>query len=176
MGRPKNFAQKFVEFSNPFLASTAHVFETACQCSIKPRKLGIKKDTSIREEIAAFIDVKGHYYHDERKDFFESLLVFMTPQKTYLNISSRLLGEEYETMCDDVRDVGAEFCNMILGNTRPGLKDLGYKISVAIPRMSIGRVSKIPYVADSPVFILPFESDIGGFQIELCYKLGRTIE
>lgn len=140
-------------------------------CKIETQKLGIKKDTKDREEVAAVIDVRGSYKLEKEKKVFEGLMVFMTPMDTYLSLSENLLGEKFTDINEDNEDVGAEICNMIVGNARSELGKLGYSIALAIPKMSVGKLKKIPYIGDAPIFMLPIITKVGNFSIEFCYKL-----
>ncbi|MFP6836317.1 MAG: chemotaxis protein CheX, partial [Pseudomonadales bacterium] len=55
------------------------------------------------------------------------------PEATYLKVASAIFEEEYSEYSDDISDLGAEIINMIVGNAKRELEEMGFTSNMAIP-------------------------------------------
>jgi CheY-specific phosphatase CheX len=53
--------------------------------------------------------------------------------KTYLDVSSGMLGEKYTTYSDEIDDVGLEILNMTVGLKKQYFSDIGLKLGDTLP-------------------------------------------
>ena len=69
----------------------------------------------------------------------------------------------------DVQDAVGEITNMISGQARAGLSQLGLNLSSSTPTVIFGDNHTIPHVTSGPVIAIPFSSPQGDFTVEFCF-------
>lgn len=67
----------------------------------------------------------------------------------------------------DFADAIGELANMIAGNAK---KDLGALASISVPNVVIGAGHQIARLADVPCVVIPCETPIGSFAVEISIK------
>jgi chemotaxis protein CheX len=155
----------FLAFSKPFIEGAQTVFETMIETKLTPGKPKIKEDSDALSDLTAVINISG----DRENKPYQALLVISWPYQTYINMSSAMLQEEYTEYNKEIKDVGAEICNIITGNAKRNLNGLGYTCSMAIPTMIEGSGHKLNYPDGTTIVHFPIKSDHGEFVIEICY-------
>jgi chemotaxis protein CheX len=157
--------ENFLAFSKPFIAGAQAVFETMVATKLVAGKPKVKEDSDSLSDLTAVINISG-----ERNDLpYQALLVISWPYETYIKMSSAMLQEEYKEYNEEIKDVGAEICNMITGNAKRDLNGLGYNCSMAIPTMIEGKGHKLNYPNGTTIIYFPIKSDHGEFIVEICY-------
>ena len=73
-----------------------------------------------------------------------AMLVISFPMETYLKTASAMLMEEYDSYNEEIADVGAAICNMIMGNAKRTLVESGYTCNMAVPSMVEGKIIRSP--------------------------------
>lgn len=89
--------------------------------------------------------------------------------KTFLSLMSKMFGESYTSVTDDISDGPAEVLNMILGHLKIALNDKGFGITQAIPttvKSSNLRIVPNASKKESSSIILLFQSEFGNFYVE----------
>jgi chemotaxis protein CheX len=164
----------FIDFSKPFVEAAKNVFNTMVFCKIEPQKPSIKTDTFSKGDVTAVLGLSGELEKGGKNHPYKAMLVLSFPYETYFKVSSAMLGETYTSFNADIRDVGGEIVNMIMGNAKRDLKSLGYSSNMAIPSMIEGSNHSISYPAGTTVIIIPFETVHGKMYMELCYTLAEA--
>lgn len=163
---------QFLEFSKPFINASKVVFETMIFTKIDPSKPSLKKDDVSRGEISAVLGISGKYASPEEGEVeVRGMLVLSWPKDTYIKIANAMLMESYEDFNDEIADVGAEISNMIMGNAKRDLKEMGYSLDMSIPSMISGKDHTISYPSGVTVILIPIMSAHGEFFMELCYSV-----
>ncbi len=162
--------QRFVEFSKPFVDNARSIFDTMVFTKITTGKPYIKTDSVSIGDISSTIGINGTVDRDGEELDFKGQFVITFPKPCYLKIAGAMLGEEYEDLNSEINDVGAEICNMIIGNTKRDLTQLGFKLNMAIPSTIIGKGHSIQYTDGVTIIVIPIACDHGEFYIEICYK------
>ena len=150
-----------VDFINPFLTATQHVLKVQASTASTAGKLSMKQDkTKHMGDISGVIGLVS--------DTFTGSVVISFPKNTFLKIISRMLGEEYTEINKDIQDGAAELTNMIFGQAKVSLNEKGYGLKTAIPSVVSGDNHTVQSLTNGPQVVVPFETDVGPFFIEIC--------
>ena len=148
---------------NPFLAAAKHVLKTMAGVDVRPGKPFLKKDDLAKGDVSAIIGITG---------VASGSMALVFTEKCILGIVSSLLGESFTTIDDDVRDAVGELTNMICGDGRRRLASDGFSLQAGVPTIVSGKDHSIRHFADGPRLAVPFETEHGGFMVEVAF--GKT--
>lgn len=150
-----------VNFVNPFLDATMHVLKTQSSTEAIPGQI-FKKEPQEKfpGDISGVIGLVS--------DVFTGSVVISFPKETFLGIMSRMLGEEFTEITQDIEDGAGELTNIIFGQAKITLNERGYGINTAIPSVITGKNHSISQVSKGPRLVIPFETDVGAFFVEIC--------
>ena len=87
-----------------------------------------------------------------------------------LRIVSNMLGEEMTVLNSEIADAVGELTNMISGQARKELDEVGKVFKAAIPSVITGPGHTITHYSDGPRIAIPFFTDNGEFTIEVCFE------
>ena len=160
----------FVEFSKPFIDALKETFEMMVQTEIKPHTPKIKTSPIAHGDITAIIGMNGSVEKDGETKDFKGLLALSWPEPIYVALAGRMLFEEYTEYNDEIADSGAEIANIVMGNAKGQLANIGYKIGMASPTTVRGKDHEIKYPPKTTVIEITIGTDIGDFSLELCYQ------
>lgn len=150
-----------MEFINPFLSATIHVLKVQAQTEAKAGQVYMKKPgDQLVGDISGVIGIVS--------DTFTGSVLISFPEKTFLKVLSRMLGDEITVIDKDSSDGAGELTNMIFGQAKLSLNEKGYGIKTAIPSVVTGKDHHLKGLTQGPVMVLPFETDIGKFFVEIC--------
>ena len=164
--------KQFVEFSKPFIDACKTIFETMVFTKLDAAKPEIKDSNVSRGDVSALLGLSGDVTKNDNTVPYRAMLVLSFPMETYLKTASAMLMEEYTEYNKEIADVGAEICNMIMGNAKRTLVDSGYECNMAVPSIVEGKAHTISYPPKTTVVIIPVSTAHGPFFIELCYTEG----
>lgn len=150
-----------VEFINPFIAAARNVLETQAQVNLTPGKAVLKKpDEKIPMEIAGVIALSC-------KEFTGSINLCFKAE-VFLKIYESLTGEKHSSITTEIEDAAAELLNMIFGQAKTVLNDQkGYTLDRAMPTVLTGDRLRLHHLSKNPAIVIPFESPIGTFHLEI---------
>lgn len=157
---------QFLSFSGPFIDAMKVVFETMVFTKIDAQKPRIKQDGKTTADISAILGINGICKDQEVK----GMLILSWPIETYIKIANAMLSEEHTSFNNDIADVGAEIVNMIFGNAKRTLTDMGYTLDMSIPSTVGGKDHYISYPQKTTTVIIDIISAHGPFFLELCYN------
>jgi len=147
-------------FFKPFVTGTIKTLETQCETSAKPGKPFFKGDQAQPEfGIAGVIGVTS-------KVFLGSITLCF-PDKVFLGLMSRMLGEELTELSDELEDGVAELLNIIFGQAKIVLNEDGYGLEKAIPTVVRGKNINTSHLTHEKIVVMPFIVDDGEFHIEI---------
>lgn len=157
--KPKAPAAIEVGVINPFLTATMSTLDVQCKTKITALKPYMKKEQMPDIAIAGVISLisKG----------FAGSIVLCFPETTFLKIYERMLGDKVETITSDTQDAAGELLNIIYGTAKTELNQKGYSFDRALPTVLTGEKLHIRQTGSQPVMIVPFQSDLGPFHIEI---------
>lgn len=153
-----------VNFINPFLEATMKVLEVQTQTKCRPGQITRKtNDGRFEADLSGVIGLVS--------DAFKGSVVIGFPEKTFLTVMSRMMGEELKELTKEIEDGAGELTNMIFGQAKLALNEKGYGINTAIPSVIRGKGHSVSGVTSGPVVVVPFETDAGNFFIEICLSI-----
>lgn len=150
------------EFLNPFIAAAKMTLETQASTELNPGKAFIKKTgdgKDLKTEIASIINLTC-------EQFSGSVALCFTAE-VFLKIYENMLDEKLDEINEEVSDCAGELLNIIFGTAKTALMAKGYKLERAIPTVLAGKDLQVKFKSKYPAIILPFESTVGPFHIEI---------
>ncbi len=148
------------DFINPFLSATIHVLKIQASIDARPGKMYLKNnDEKNFGDISGVIGIVS--------ESFNGSVVISFPEKTFLAIMSSMLGEECTEITNDLIDGAGEITNMVFGNAKVELNQKGYGIKTAIPSVVSGKEHSLKTLSNGSIVVIPFESAIGSFFVEV---------
>jgi chemotaxis protein CheX len=134
-------------FVNCYLVAAQHVFKTMLGLDLTMGKPSLKTDGRTARDITGIMGFGG-----DRKGTFAISL----GQQGAVEIYRTLTGEEQTEMGPEILDAIGELTNIISGQTRKELENLGFNITAALPTVITGRNLQINIITRAPVITLPF--------------------
>jgi chemotaxis protein CheX len=149
-----------VNFLNPFVEATTNTLKIQCSFDSVAGKPEIKAaDFSHPVDIAGVIGITS-------EGFTGSISICFT-EKIFLKVMSNMLGEECNEINQEMEDGAGELLNIIFGQAKIVLNQLGYSLEKAIPTIVRGKQLKVKHITSYATFILPFRTDLGTFYMEI---------
>ena len=150
-----------VKLINPFIDATMYVLETLASTKATAGKPYVKKNGAAQGDISGVIGLSGEARGTISVSFSE---------KCIAGIVSKMFGEEITGVDDEVKDAVGEITNMISGQARQRLAQEGRILKGGVPTVVVGKNHSITHITNRPVIAIPFESQYGGFSIEVCIE------
>ena len=146
---------------NPFIEATLHILETMAFTKVDAGKPYLKEDNVARGDVTGVIGLTGSTNGTVSVTFTE---------KSILSIVSNMFGEEMKELNEEIKDAVGEITNMISGQARQKLDEIGRSLKAAIPSVILGKNHKITHISKHPVIAIPFHTQEGEFTIEVCFE------
>jgi chemotaxis protein CheX len=156
-------AQSGVEFAKPFVKATTSVLSTMAMTQPKPGKPYVKKDETATGDVSAIIGFTGEKNGTISVSFSKKCAVAMV---------KAMLGDDIEDIIQDAKDAVGEITNMISGQARAGLAEMGMTFQGSTPTVVMGDKHTISHVTKGPVIVIPFTTDHGDFSVEFSFEQG----
>ncbi len=150
-----------VKLINPFINATANVLETMAFVTVTPGKPYLKTDNVAKGDVTGVIGLTGVANGTISVTFCEDCI---------LDIVSNMFGEEMKTLDSEISDAVGELTNMISGQARKELEEVGRVFKAAIPSVVTGKNHSVTHYTDGPKIAIPFSTDNGNFTIEVCFE------
>ncbi len=149
-------------YVQPFVDAAVKVLETMAFTTPTLRAIGPWKKTLAAGEVVGIIGLSNE---NENLQGFMSLGFTET---CICRVVSKMLGEEYLSICDEVREAVGEIANMISGQARKGLSSQGIKLQAALPSVISGNDLEIDGSEKTPRVMISFDTEDGPFEIGVC--------
>jgi chemotaxis protein CheX len=156
-------AKLSVEWINPFIEAAEEIIGTVAMLKIKRGKLALKEDSTVEYDVSGIIGLTGEATGSIALSF---------PKKSALAIVSNFTGEEAMGIDNDTIDAIGELTNMVAGHAKKLFSDRGTKLKISIPNVVVGKNHTIVSPKGTPSIIIPFESEVGEFAIQVSLKPG----
>jgi chemotaxis protein CheX len=154
-------AQLDTKFFKPFVEGTIKTLEVQCGLKITPEKPFFKDQKPYTEfAIAGVIGINSNA--------FNGTITLCFPEKVFLGIMEKMLGEKFTEINQDLQDGASELLNIIFGQAKTTLNNQGYTIQKAIPTVVRGTNIITSALSKTRVVVLPFKLDFGEFHVEIC--------
>ena len=153
-----------VNFINPFIDGVLETLKIQCGIESQPEKPILKGNYKSEEEyaIAGVIGLTSAS--------FKGSISICFPEKTFLGIMGKMLGDNYSTITDELEDGAGEILNISFGVAKKNLNEKGYKIEKAIPTVIRGEGVVVKHLVQGKTIILPFQTELGSFCVEIAIE------
>ena len=150
-----------VNVINPFLNATIKVLKIQCFIESKPGKPYMKKpnDPMLLGDVSGIISIIS--------ESFNGTFAISLSETIFCKIAKNMLGEECPAITEQNVDLVGELANIILGQAKVELSQLGYAVQMAIPTCVWGKDHKIKQFGGGLCVVLPFETEVGTFYSEV---------
>jgi len=149
------------KFVNPFINATLNVLQTMAFVKSEAEKPYLKKDDVARGDVSGVIGITGETNGTISVTFDESCI---------LKIVSNMFSEEMTEINNEITDAVGELTNMISGQARKELEEMGKLFHGAIPSVITGKNHKLIPMTKGPRIAIPFKTDSGNFTVEIALE------
>lgn len=146
--------------AKPFVKATKDVLTAMASLEVSAGTPFVKKDNIAHGDVSAVIGITGEKNGTFSISFDRKTAVFLVKQ---------MLGDEVEDIVRDVQDAVGEITNMISGQARAGLADMGLKLQGSTPSVIMGDNHSIAHMTSSLAVAIPFSCEAGTFTLEFCF-------
>jgi len=150
-----------VNLVNPFLNATLNVLETMAFVKAEAEKPYLKKDNVAQGDVSGIVGITGSVKGTVSVTFDEVCI---------LKIVSNMFGEEMQEINHEISDAVGELTNMISGQARQEIEEIGKILHGAIPTVVTGKNHKLISMTKGPKIAIPFKTDAGNFTVEVCLE------
>jgi chemotaxis protein CheX len=150
-----------VKLINPFINATINVLETMAFVTVAAGKPYVKKDNLAVGDVSGVLGLTG---------IANGTIAVTFEEKCILNVVSNMFGETMSELNNEIADAVGELTNMISGQARRELEQIGKIFKAAIPSVVTGRNHSIIHYSEGPKIAIPFKTDNGDFTIEVCFE------
>jgi len=147
-----------VDFINPLLAAVLNVLSTMAGVEVKPTAPYLNKDGTAAGDITGQISIEG---------FANGVIAVSLSKSAILKIVNNMLFESYTEINDEIADAVGELTNMISGQARSSLSEMGMAFQASTPSVIIGKGKPIDHIPAAPILSIPFTSDDGDLFVEI---------
>ncbi len=149
-----------VEYMEPFIRETVNTLDVMIGLKPAERELEVKESTDSTYDVSAIIGITGSGTGG---------VVMSFPLEVACRLVSRMIGEEFTEVNQDVTDGLGELINIITGNAKRDLVKYGFShLSVSLPSVVVGRHRTVWHSKDMPCLMKRFfTSELGPFSIEV---------
>ncbi len=150
-----------VKMINPFINATINVLETMAFVKSEAQKAYLKKDNVATGDVSGVVGFTGETNGTVFITFDESCIV---------KVVSNMFGEKINELNDEVKDAVGELTNMISGQARKELEEIGQLFHGSIPSVVTGKNHELMPMTKGPKIAVPFKTDFGNFTIEVALE------
>jgi len=149
------------DIAKPFVQATKHVLTTMAMLDPTPGKPYVKKNSTATGDVSAIVGLTG----DKRGSISLSF-----SKKCAVAIVKNMLGDDVQDIVQDAKDAVGEITNMISGQARAGLAQMGLTMQASTPTIIFGDHHSVSHVTSGPVIAIPFTTEHGDFTVEFCFQ------
>ncbi|MFH2060606.1 MAG: chemotaxis protein CheX [Pseudomonadota bacterium] len=150
-----------VKLVNPFINATINVLETMAFMTVDAGQPYLKKDNVAVGDVSGVLGLTG---------VANGTIAVTFEEQCILQVVSNMFGETMSELNSEIADAVGELTNMISGQARRELEEMGKVFKAAIPSVVTGRNHSITHYSNGPKIAIPFYTDNGKFTIEVCFE------
>ncbi len=147
-----------------FVDATTNVLSTMANTTATPKTPYVKKDN------VAHGDVTGVIGFSNPKGKSKGTMSITFTKQAALGIIGGMLFEDLKDITPEVEDAVGELTNMISGQARKGLVEIGLVFEGAIPSVVTGQGHTIRHVSSNAILAIPFDTPHGPIMVEVCFS------
>lgn len=150
-----------VEIAKPFVQATIHVLSTMAGLSPTAGKPYIKTSLKAQGDVSAIVGVTGYKNGTISVTFTRSCAIALV---------KGMLGNDIQDILQDTQDAVGEVTNMVSGQARAGLSEMGMNFQGSTPSVIMGDNHTISHCTKGPVVAVPFTTEHGDFTLEFSFE------
>ena len=147
-----------------FVEAVINVLGTMAMVQVKPGQAYLKKDDKAKGDITGVIGMSSP------SGKAKGTMSITFTEQSALGIVSNMLGEQFTEINQDVIDAVGEMTNMICGQARKNLVEIGMQFDGAIPSVVTGKDHSISHVSSKAILAIPFTTQFGNLTVEVCFS------
>ena len=150
-----------VALAKPFVQATINVLSSMTGLSPVPGKPYVKKTDKAQGDVSAIVGITGCKSGAVALSFSQSCAIALV---------MGMLGDAIEDIIADTRDAVGEITNMISGQARATLSEMGLPLQGSTPSIVFGANHSLSFPGQGTTVAIPFETDYGAFTLEFCFQ------
>ena len=147
------------EWINPFILATRDTFDRMIAVKVSHGKPYLLNEEVNIKDISGMIGLSGS---------IRGAVVIGFPQEAALNFINKFLMENYTELGPDVSDAVGEIANIIAGYVKKFIPS--EHIEISLPSVVRGEKHMVQMPKETPVLVIPFESEMGNFVLEVAMR------
>ena len=147
-----------VALAKPFVQATINVLSSMTGLSPVPGKPYVKKTDKAQGDVSAIVGITGCKSGAVALSFSQSCAIALV---------KGMLGDAIE---DIIADTRGEITNMISGQARATLSEMGLPLQGSTPSIVFGANHSLSFPGQVTTVAIPFETDYGAFTLEFCFQ------
>lgn len=150
-----------VALAKPFVQATINVLSSMTGLSPVPGKPYIKNTDKAQGDVSAIVGITGCK---------SGAIALSFSQSCASALVKGMLGDAIEDIIADTRDAVGEITNMISGQARATLSEMGLPLQGSTPSIIFGANHSLSFPGQVTTVAIPFETDYGTFTLEFCFQ------
>lgn len=152
-------------FINPFLDAVVSVLGMMASVEVIPGKPFINRNRTTMGDITGTIGITG---------YASGAMSLTLDEAVILRIVNNMLAENYAELNPDIADAVGELTNMIAGQARQDLANLGMNFKSSTPSVVIGKGHQVQHITSSPILAIPFSTKDGALVVEVSFETAEA--
>lgn len=149
-----------IEIAKPFVQATVHVLSSMAGLTPVPGTPYVKKSSVAQGDVSAIVGITGHKAGSISVTFTKGCAIALV---------RGMLGDDIQNILQDTKDAVGEITNMISGQARSGLAEMGMAFQGSTPSVILGDNHTLSHITKGPVVAIPFKTDHGDFTLEFSF-------
>lgn len=150
-----------VTLARPFIKATINVLSAAAGLSPVPGTPYVKKSNVAQGDVSAIVGITGCKTGAVALSFSQSCAIALV---------RGMLGDDIEDILADTRDAVGEITNMISGQARAGMSEMGIPLQGSTPSVVFGLNHTLAFPGQATIIAVPFTTEHGDFTLEFCFQ------
>ncbi len=148
-----------VSYVNPFIRATVDTFSTMIGTGAKPGRPHLKTEPYPSHDVSGIIGLSGDA---------QGSIAISFPRALSFKLVSKMLQTPIKVMGPELTDGIGELANIIAGNAKQHFN--GMNLSISLPNVVVGKGHVLGVQKGIPTMVVPFESVLGEFAMEVTLK------
>lgn len=149
-----------VAIARPFIKATLDILSTMAGISASAGSPYVKKSLVAKGDVSAIVGVTGDKVGTIAVSFSRPCAVALV---------RGMLGDDIQDIMQDTQDAVGEVTNMVSGQARAALVEMGITLQGSTPTVILGDNHLIRHITTNPVIAIPFTAESGEFTVEFCF-------
>ena len=150
-----------IDTARPFVRATLDILFTMAGIQASAGQPYIKKNATATGDVSAIVGVTGDKKGSIAVTFSRACAIALV---------KGMLGDDIQDVLQDTQDAVGEVTNMVSGQARAGLTEMGLTLQGSTPTVIVGTSHTIRHISAGPVIAIPFTSAAGDFTVEFCFE------